>query len=181
MLSSDPKNVIFRCPNYENPVAITVSCSNTKVASTSLNAPVTAPDRVLALSASSKYPSPSLPPAALASTIKPLPAARSSGPAQRAGGEPPIQEPAQGDLPHGSPCPSPNPSSAEPSGDSSGDESTPAAQLPDWMAPGEQVWVGKRSGTVYYVGGVEFAKGIWIGVKLDLAVGKKHVFVRGLK
>uniref|UniRef100_A0A669CDX8 Kinesin family member 13A n=1 Tax=Oreochromis niloticus TaxID=8128 RepID=A0A669CDX8_ORENI len=79
------------------------------------------------------------------------------------------EEPAQGDLPHGSPCPSPNPSSAEPSGDSSGDESTPVAQLPDWMAPGEQVWVGKRRGTVHYVGGVEFAKGIWIGVKLDMA------------
>lgn len=90
----------------------------------------------------------------------------------RAGGEPPIREPAQGDLPHGSPCPSPNPSSAEPSGDSSGDESTPVAQLPDWMAPGEQVWVGKRRGTVHYVGGVEFAKGIWIGVKLDMAVGE---------
>uniref|UniRef100_A0A665VKJ4 Kinesin family member 13A n=1 Tax=Echeneis naucrates TaxID=173247 RepID=A0A665VKJ4_ECHNA len=82
---------------------------------------------------------------------------------------PPIQEPTQGDLPHGSPCPSPNPSSAEPSGDSSGDESTPVVQLPDWMAPGEQVWVGKRRGTVHYVGGVEFAKGIWIGVKLDMA------------
>lgn len=95
-----------------------------------------------------------------------------SSPAPRAGGEPPIQEPAQGDLPHGSPCPSPNPSSAEPSGDSSGDESAPAAQLPDWMAPGEQVWVGKRRGTVHYVGGVEFAKGIWIGVKLDMAVGE---------
>ncbi|XP_075883883.1 kinesin-like protein KIF13A isoform X3 [Nelusetta ayraudi] len=96
------------------------------------------------------------------------------GPAPRAGGEPPIQEPAQGDLPHGSPCPSPNPSSAEPSGDSSGDESAPVAQLPDWMAPGEQVWVGKRRGTVHYVGGVEFAKGIWIGVKLDMAVGKHN-------
>ena len=46
------------------------------------------------------------------------------------------------------------------------------AQLPDWMAPGEQVWVGKRRGTVHYVGGVEFAKGIWVGVKLDLAVGE---------
>uniref|UniRef100_A0A7N8XWT5 Kinesin family member 13A n=1 Tax=Mastacembelus armatus TaxID=205130 RepID=A0A7N8XWT5_9TELE len=98
---------------------------------------------------------------------------------QFTGGEPPIQEPAQGDLPHGSPCPSPNPSSAEPSGDSSGDESTPAAQLPDWMAPGEQVWVGKRRGTVYYVGGVEFAKGIWIGVKLDMAVGKHNGTVQG--
>uniref|UniRef100_A0A4W6DM84 Kinesin family member 13A n=1 Tax=Lates calcarifer TaxID=8187 RepID=A0A4W6DM84_LATCA len=94
-------------------------------------------------------------------------------------GEPPIQEPAQGDLPHGSPCPSPNPSSAEPSGDSSGDESTPIAQLPDWMAPGEQVWVGKRRGTVHYVGGVEFAKGIWIGVKLDMAVGKHNGTVQG--
>lgn len=177
--SSDPKNELFRCPNYDNPVSIAMSCSNTKVASTSLNAAVTAPDSVLALSSSSKDPSPSLPPAALASTIKPLPTARSSGPAQRAGGEPPIQEPAQGDLPHGSPCPSPNPSSAEPSGDSSGDESTPVAQLPDWMAPGEQVWVGKRRGTVYYVGGVEFAKGIWIGVKLDLAVGKHNGTVQG--
>uniref|UniRef100_A0A665VKP2 Kinesin family member 13A n=1 Tax=Echeneis naucrates TaxID=173247 RepID=A0A665VKP2_ECHNA len=92
---------------------------------------------------------------------------------------PPIQEPTQGDLPHGSPCPSPNPSSAEPSGDSSGDESTPVVQLPDWMAPGEQVWVGKRRGTVHYVGGVEFAKGIWIGVKLDMAVGKHNGTVQG--
>uniref|UniRef100_A0A6Q2ZF36 Kinesin family member 13A n=1 Tax=Esox lucius TaxID=8010 RepID=A0A6Q2ZF36_ESOLU len=62
--------------------------------------------------------------------------------------------------------------SAEGSGDSSsGDEGSgaPVAQLPDWMAPGEVVWVGKRSGTVHYVGGVEFAKGIWVGVQLDLA------------
>uniref|UniRef100_A0A3B4AE49 Uncharacterized protein n=1 Tax=Periophthalmus magnuspinnatus TaxID=409849 RepID=A0A3B4AE49_9GOBI len=89
-----------------------------------------------------------------------------------------VSSPAQGDLPHGSPCPSPNPSSAEPSGDSSGEESSPV-QLPDWMAPGEQVWVGKRRGTVHYVGGVEFAKGIWIGVKLDLAVGKHNGTVQG--
>lgn len=53
------------------------------------------------------------------------------------------------------------------------------AQLPDWMAPGEQVWVGKRRGTVHYVGGVEFAKGIWIGVKLDMAVGKHNGTVQG--
>lgn len=110
-----------------------------------------------------------------ASTATPSAAVPSSAPTPRAGGEPPVQEPAQGDLPHGSPCPSPNPSSAEPSGDSSGDESTPVAQLPDWMAPGEQVWVGKRRGTVYYVGGVEFAKGMWIGVKLDLAVGESKI------
>ncbi|KAM4569060.1 kinesin-like protein KIF13A isoform 4-T4 [Fundulus diaphanus] len=178
-LSSDPENVLSRCPNYENPVSVTVSCPNRKVASTSLNIPISAADRGLALSSTSQDPSPSLPPPASASPIKPFATARSSGPAQRAGGEPPIQEPAQGDLPHGSPCPSPNPSSAEPSGDSSGDESTPVAQLPDWMAPGEQVWVGKRRGTVYYVGGVEFAKGIWIGVKLDLAVGKHNGTVQG--
>ncbi|KAM9807089.1 kinesin-like protein KIF13A isoform 5-T5 [Syngnathus typhle] len=95
------------------------------------------------------------------------------------GGDPPIREPAQGDVPHGSPCPSPNQSSTEPSGDSSGDECTPVAQLPDWMAPGEMVWVGKRRGMVHYVGGVEFAKGIWVGVKLDLAVGKHNGTVQG--
>uniref|UniRef100_A0A671W4X3 Kinesin family member 13A n=1 Tax=Sparus aurata TaxID=8175 RepID=A0A671W4X3_SPAAU len=74
------------------------------------------------------------------------------------------------------PSPAPAP---RPSGDSSGDESTPVAQLPDWMAPGEPVWVGKRRGTVHYVGGVEFAKGIWIGVKLDMAVGKHNGTVQG--
>ncbi|XP_030636930.1 kinesin-like protein KIF13A isoform X2 [Chanos chanos] len=68
---------------------------------------------------------------------------------------------------------------SDPSADSSGDESAPVTQLPDWMAPGEQVWVGKRSGTVHYVGGVEFAKGIWVGVELDLAVGKHNGTVQG--
>nr|XP_046197477.1 CAP-Gly domain-containing linker protein 2-like [Oncorhynchus gorbuscha] len=106
----------------------------------------------------------------------------SSPPGQLAGGEPQIQEPIQGDLPPGSPCPSPscpspNPSSTEASGDEG--SGSPVAQLPDWMAPGEQVWVGKRSGTVHYVGGVEFAKGIWVGVQLDLAVGKHNGTVQG--
>ncbi|XP_051576127.1 kinesin-like protein KIF13A isoform X2 [Myxocyprinus asiaticus] len=68
---------------------------------------------------------------------------------------------------------------AEPSADSSEDENAPVAQLPDWMAPGEQVWVGRQSGTVHYVGGVEFAKGIWVGVELDLAVGKHNGTVQG--
>uniref|UniRef100_A0A8C1XB43 Kinesin family member 13A n=1 Tax=Cyprinus carpio TaxID=7962 RepID=A0A8C1XB43_CYPCA len=68
---------------------------------------------------------------------------------------------------------------AEPLADSSEDENGPVAQLPDWMAPGEQVWVGKQSGTVHYVGGVEFAKGIWVGVELDLAVGKHNGTVQG--
>ncbi|XP_011483487.1 kinesin-like protein KIF13A isoform X5 [Oryzias latipes] len=133
---------------------------------------------VLSPDSSVKAPSPSAPLLGPASSALSA-SAPSSARAPRAGGEPPIQEPAQGDLPHGSPCPSPNPSSAEPSGDSSGEEGTPVAQLPDWMAPGEQVWVGKRRGTVHYVGGVEFAKGIWIGVKLDLAVGKHNGTVQG--
>lgn len=59
----------------------------------------------------------------------------------------------------------------EDAADSSEDENAPVVQLPDWMAPGEQVWVGEWIGTVHYVGGVEFAKGIWVGVELDLAVG----------
>uniref|UniRef100_A0A8C2XSW4 Kinesin family member 13A n=2 Tax=Cyclopterus lumpus TaxID=8103 RepID=A0A8C2XSW4_CYCLU len=146
--------------NNASSVCVAVSCTNTPVVCTLARALASVPDIVPAPSTAAPSPVPSL------ST------APSSAPSLRAGGEPPIEEPAQGDLPHGSPCPSPNPSSAEPSGDSSGDESTPVAQLPDWMAPGEQVWVGKRRGTVHYVGGVEFAKGIWIGVKLDMAVGK---------
>lgn len=58
-----------------------------------------------------------------------------------------------------------------PAPSSEDEEGAPVAQLPDWMAPGEQVWVGTRSGTVHYVGGVEFARGIWVGVELDCAVG----------
>lgn len=157
---------LCKCLNNEEPVVIPVSCPNTPVVL--VRAPVTTPDKAPSTALISP---PASGPLVSPSAISATPPAPASVPL-RAGGDPPIQEPAQGDLPHGSPCPSPNPSSAEPSGDSSGDESTPAAQLPDWMAPGEQVWVGKRRGTVHYVGGVEFAKGIWIGVKLDMAVGK---------
>ncbi|XP_013767694.1 kinesin-like protein KIF13A isoform X3 [Pundamilia nyererei] len=170
--TSLPEKTICKYPNYENAVSVGVSCPNTTVFCTSVRAPVSA-------SPAQINPAASVPPPQSPSLLTSLPTATSSAPALRAGGEPPIQEPAQGDLPHGSPCPSPNPSSAEPSGDSSGDESTPVAQLPDWMAPGEQVWVGKRRGTVHYVGGVEFAKGIWIGVKLDMAVGKHNGTVQG--
>ncbi|KAF4076142.1 hypothetical protein AMELA_G00227030 [Ameiurus melas] len=66
-----------------------------------------------------------------------------------------------------------------PAPSSEDDEGAPVAQLPDWMAPGEQVWVGTRSGTVHYVGGVEFAQGIWVGVALDCAVGKHDGTVQG--
>ncbi|XP_056236709.1 kinesin-like protein KIF13A isoform X1 [Seriola aureovittata] len=177
--TSNPENAICKCPDNEDSVSVPVSCPNSTVVCTSVRAPVSASDKVPAPSPAQIIPSASVPPPASPSLVTPPSTAPSSAPAPRAGGEPPIQEPAQGDLPHGSPCPSPNPSSAEPSGDSSGDESTPVAQLPDWMAPGEQVWVGKRRGTVHYVGGVEFAKGIWIGVKLDMAVGKHNGTVQG--
>lgn len=176
--ASNPENSVSKCPNYEDPVSVAVLCPNSTVASTSVKAPIPDTDKSPSPSFAIRIPSSSLPPPASPSAVtNPATGLPSAAPALRAGGEPPIQEPAQGDLPHGSPCPSPNPSSAEPSGDSSGDESTPVAQLPDWMAPGEQVWVGKRRGTVHYVGGVEFAKGIWIGVKLDMAVGKSFFFV----
>ncbi|XP_023258855.1 kinesin-like protein KIF13A isoform X2 [Seriola lalandi dorsalis] len=177
--TSNPENAICKCPDNEDSVSVPVSCPNSTVVCTSVRVPVSASDKVPAPSPAQIIPSASIPPPASPSLVTPPSTAPSSAPAPRAGGEPPIQEPAQGDLPHGSPCPSPNPSSAEPSGDSSGDESTPVAQLPDWMAPGEQVWVGKRRGTVHYVGGVEFAKGIWIGVKLDMAVGKHNGTVQG--
>ncbi|XP_039972856.1 kinesin-like protein KIF13A isoform X4 [Xiphias gladius] len=177
--TSYPENAICECPNNEDSDSGPVSGPNTTVVCTSVRALVSVPDKVVAPCPAQITPSASVPAPASPSLVAPSSTAPSSAPALRAGGEPPIQEPAQGDLPHGSPCPSPNPSSAEPSGDSSGDECTPVAQLPDWMAPGEQVWVGKRRGTVHYVGGVEFAKGIWIGVKLDMAVGKHNGTVQG--
>uniref|UniRef100_A0A672J6Z1 Kinesin family member 13A n=1 Tax=Salarias fasciatus TaxID=181472 RepID=A0A672J6Z1_SALFA len=161
--ASRPEKASCSCPNSEPPAGVGVSHPNTAVVCTSARAPSSEiPPSAAPIIPSASVSHPAVPP-----SVTPSPTQ-----APRAGGEPLVQEPAQGDLPHGSPCPSPNPSSTEPSGDSSGDESTPVAQLPDWMAPGEQVWVGKRRGTVHYVGGVEFAKGIWIGVKLDMAVGE---------
>ncbi|KAJ8415837.1 hypothetical protein AAFF_G00403940 [Aldrovandia affinis] len=71
--------------------------------------------------------------------------------------------------------PSPN----HPVDSSSGDEGPPVAQLPDWMAPGERVWVGEKVGMVHYVGGVEFAEGIWVGVELDFPAGKHNGTVQG--
>ncbi|XP_042279736.1 kinesin-like protein KIF13A isoform X2 [Thunnus maccoyii] len=174
--TSNPENAstaTCKCPNSNVSVSAAVPCPNTTVCTS-----VRDSDNIPAASPTLITPA-SVPPPASPSPVTTLPTAPSSAPALGGGGEPPIREPAQGDLPHGSPCPSPNPSSAEPSGDSSGDESTPVAQLPDWMAPGEQVWVGKRRGIVHYVGGVEFAKGIWVGVKLDLAVGKHNGTVQG--
>lgn len=69
-------------------------------------------------------------------------------------------------------APNPAPRPENPTDSSSGDEAAPVAQLPDWMAPGERVWVGGKGGMVHYVGGVEFAEGIWVGVQLDAPAGE---------
>lgn len=45
--------------------------------------------------------------------------------------------------------------------------------LPSWVAVGEQVCVGSnKMGTVRYVGTVDFSAGIWVGVELNVQLGK---------
>ncbi|XP_064206181.1 kinesin-like protein KIF13A [Anguilla rostrata] len=90
---------------------------------------------------------------------------------------PPHSPPAAPDQSPASPDQSP--ASDHPTDSSSGDEGAPVAQLPDWMAPGERVWVGEKGGMVHYVGGVEFAEGIWVGVQLDVPAGKHNGTVQG--
>uniref|UniRef100_A0A8C4UC92 Kinesin family member 13A n=1 Tax=Falco tinnunculus TaxID=100819 RepID=A0A8C4UC92_FALTI len=52
--------------------------------------------------------------------------------------------------------------------------------LPSWMAVGEQVCVGSnKMGTVRYVGTVDFSAGIWVGVELNVQLGKHDGVVRG--
>uniref|UniRef100_A0A672UU72 Kinesin family member 13A n=1 Tax=Strigops habroptila TaxID=2489341 RepID=A0A672UU72_STRHB len=59
---------------------------------------------------------------------------------------------------------------------SDGEESASADQahaLPSWVAVGEQVCVGSnKMGTVRYVGTVDFSAGIWVGVELNVQLGK---------
>jgi len=45
--------------------------------------------------------------------------------------------------------------------------------LPSWVAVGEQVCVGSnKTGTVRYIGTVDFSAGIWVGVELNVQLGK---------
>uniref|UniRef100_A0A8B9TR49 Kinesin family member 13A n=1 Tax=Anas platyrhynchos TaxID=8839 RepID=A0A8B9TR49_ANAPL len=52
--------------------------------------------------------------------------------------------------------------------------------LPSWVAVGEQVCVGSnKMGTVRYVGTVDFSAGIWVGVELNVQLGKHDGTVKG--
>ncbi|XP_064908385.1 kinesin-like protein KIF13A isoform X2 [Columba livia] len=52
--------------------------------------------------------------------------------------------------------------------------------LPSWVAVGEQVCVGSnKMGTVRYVGMVDFSAGIWVGVELNVQLGKHNGTVKG--
>ncbi|XP_019354012.1 kinesin-like protein KIF13A isoform X2 [Alligator mississippiensis] len=52
--------------------------------------------------------------------------------------------------------------------------------LPSWVAVGEQVCVGSnKTGTVRYIGPVDFSAGIWVGVELSIQLGKHDGTVKG--
>uniref|UniRef100_A0A803YB15 Kinesin family member 13A n=1 Tax=Meleagris gallopavo TaxID=9103 RepID=A0A803YB15_MELGA len=52
--------------------------------------------------------------------------------------------------------------------------------LPSWVAVGEQVCVGSNKvGTVRYVGTVDFSAGVWVGVELNVQLGKHDGTVKG--
>ncbi|XP_067393709.1 kinesin-like protein KIF13A isoform X4 [Emydura macquarii macquarii] len=52
--------------------------------------------------------------------------------------------------------------------------------LPSWVAVGEQVCVGNnKTGTVRYIGPVDFSAGIWVGVELSIQLGKHDGTVKG--
>uniref|UniRef100_A0A8C3RNX2 Kinesin family member 13A n=1 Tax=Chelydra serpentina TaxID=8475 RepID=A0A8C3RNX2_CHESE len=55
-----------------------------------------------------------------------------------------------------------------------------AHTLPSWVAVGEQVCVGSnKTGTVKYIGPVDFSAGIWVGVELSVQLGKHDGTVKG--
>ncbi|XP_036609100.1 kinesin-like protein KIF13A isoform X4 [Trichosurus vulpecula] len=51
--------------------------------------------------------------------------------------------------------------------------------LPSWMTVGEQVCFGNKTGIVRYIGPVEFLAGTWVGVELNVQMGKHDGTVKG--
>ncbi|XP_027730817.1 kinesin-like protein KIF13A isoform X3 [Vombatus ursinus] len=51
--------------------------------------------------------------------------------------------------------------------------------LPSWMTVGEQVCFGNKTGIVRYIGSVDFLAGTWVGVELNVQMGKHDGTVKG--
>ncbi|XP_043823417.1 kinesin-like protein KIF13A isoform X2 [Dromiciops gliroides] len=51
--------------------------------------------------------------------------------------------------------------------------------LPSWMTVGEQVCFGNKTGIVRYIGPVDFLTGTWVGVELNVQMGKHDGTVKG--
>ncbi|MGH0157969.1 UNVERIFIED_CONTAM: hypothetical protein FKN15_063686 [Acipenser sinensis] len=55
---------------------------------------------------------------------------------------------------------------------SSDDSAGQSPVLPAWIVVGEHVCIGNKTGTIHYVGLVDFSEGTWVGVELDLPAGE---------
>ncbi|MGH0156298.1 UNVERIFIED_CONTAM: hypothetical protein FKN15_038629 [Acipenser sinensis] len=62
---------------------------------------------------------------------------------------------------------------------SSDDSAGQSPVLPAWIVVGEHVCIGNKTGTIHYVGLVDFSEGTWVGVELDLPAGKHDGTVQG--